>query len=306
MQSESFRTYLKRTLNQSGMMGKLIAINLSVFLFFFFLEIAGNLFARPELANSVKVFFIAPGNPAELFFKPWAIITQLFTHADFMHLAFNMLMLYFVSHIFVLFFGERRLLSTYLFGGIFAYIFHVIAYYSFPSLAHSQTPSLLGASASVMAVFVAAAAFRPGHPVHLFGLIKVPLFVIAALYVFSDLASINNREADNIAHFAHLGGALFGVLSVLKISFLQRFMNWFDRWFFGLKRSGFSVKRKAKMKVFKGGGQEAVRKMSDDEFNTYKKEKEERINIILEKISKKGYDGLSKEEKEILFNESKR
>ena len=80
-------------------------------------------------------------------------------------------------------------------------------------------------------------------------------------------------------------------------------MNLFDKWIYSFKRPRFSFKRKPKMKVYQGGN---ARQMSDEEFNATKKQRQDRVDAILDKIAKKGYDGLSKEEKDFLFNESQR
>jgi membrane associated rhomboid family serine protease len=303
MERENISTLVKRLLRESGMIGKIIAVNVGFFLFFLILNVFEKLFGIPLLTLRVKYYFVAPGDPSELLYRPWAIITQLFTHGDFIHLLFNMVVFYFVAQIFVRFFGERRILTTYLLGGVFAYVFHVVAYYVFPGLTVTGAPPITGASASIMAVFIAAAVYQPGFKVNLFGVFPVSLVILGALYVISDLTGLGSN--DNVAHFAHLGGAVFGGLSVRNFSSNTNFMNRFDRWFYNIKWPNFSFKRKPKMKAYKNPGANA-RKMTDDEYNAAKTAHQKKIDAILEKISKKGYDGLSKAEKELLFNESKR
>ena len=301
MREESLREYLQRLVRQSGMTGRLILINTIFSVFFGVLFLIEKLFLINGLETHVKYYFSAPGDITQLIYRPWAILTQLFTHEGFWHYAFNMLMLYFSARIFVSFFGERRLLTTYLLGGIFAYLFHLAGYAFIPVFAQNAAPPIIGASGSIMAIFIAVCVYRPTYKLNLFGLLPVPLIVIAVLYIFADLNGLG--KSGTIAHLAHLGGALFGALSVINVNSPSNFMNRLDRLSSKIKRPKVSFKRKPKFKVYKGGG---AKHMTDEEYNFQKQKHQERVDAILEKISKKGYEGLTKEEKEILFNESKR
>lgn len=304
MQNENILQYIKQLVVRSGMVGKLIAVNTAVFLFFTLLQLIDTVAFDSGFANTLKSYFVAPGVLSELMYKPWSIITHLFTHADFGHFAFNMISLYFAGRIFTLFFSERRLLATYILGGIFAYIVHLVGHNLLPAFSGQVSPGVLGASASVFAIFVAAAAYRPSYIIHLFGIVRVPLFVIAALYILANLVGVG--DGSNVAHLAHLGGALFGALSIINANSSTNIMNRFDRFIFKLKLSKNPFKReksKPKMKAYR---QADARNMTDDQYNSQKQHNQERIDAILDKISKRGYDGLTKEEKQILFNESKR
>jgi len=306
MGQQNFLQYIVQTLKNSGMIGKILLINTVICIFFLFVQISENLFVKPGLYDDVMFYFAAPGNPADLANKPWSIITQMFTHYGFGHYFFNMLVFYFTARMFVQFFGERRLLSVYLIGGIFAYMCHIGAYLVFPVFAEHGAGPVVGASGSVMAIFMAIAFYRPGTKVLLFGLIPIPLILLAVGYILMDLTGIAEQKtdgSDRIAHFAHIGGAIFGILSVINYNSPKNFMNRFDKWIYSFKRPRFSFKRKPKMKVYQGGN---ARNMTDEEFNASKKQRQERVDAILDKIAKKGYDGLSKEEKDFLFNESQR
>lgn len=304
---QNFIQQIKFAYKRSGVIGQLIAVSLVVHLIFGLGYVVESMFIHPDIIKSgapsaSEIFkgkwLAAPGNPELLLYKPWTLITQLFTHGDFMHLAFNMIGLYFTSSIFVQFFGEKRLVSTYFLAGIFAYLFHIGCYYLIPAFKVEVVNGLVGASGSIMAIFTAIAIYKPSFKVMLFGVIKMPLILIAAIYIFIDLRSA--FSPDGIAHLAHIGGAVFGAVSVINVNSSKNFMNRFDKWFSKIKWPSF--KRKPKMKVYKS----AAKEMTDEEYNKARRDHQLRVDAILDKISKKGYEGLSKEEKEILFNESKR
>ena len=304
MAQQNFFQYIVQSIKNSGLIGRIMAINGAIFLFFLILWLVERLFVQPGLRERVLYYFVAPGDPAELAHKPWSVITQMFTHYDLGHFLFNMLMFFFCARLFVQFFGERRLLTVYLLGGIFAYLCHLGAYYVFPVFAEDVASSVLGASGAIMAIFIATALYRPSFKVLFFGVIPVPLIVLAVLYLLADLSGIAapKAEGDNTAYFAHLGGALFGALSIIKIHSHRNILNRLENWVYSFKLPRF--RRKTKMKAYKGGGE--ARYMSDEEFNASKKQRQERVDAILDKISKKGYEGLTKEEKDFLFNESQR
>jgi membrane associated rhomboid family serine protease len=317
MQEEGVWAYLKRTIQQSGMIGKLIAVNLGVAILVGGIYVVGALFKInypspiPGLTYQLGDIFVnylaAPVDPSELIYKPWSLISQLFAHGGFLHLLFNMIILFFAGRMFVQFFGGKRLLTTYLAGGVFAYFVHVIAFYSFPLFAGENATSILGASGAIYAIFTAIVIHRPTLKVQLFLIpINIPIFLVFVLFIFTDLAGLVQAESGvsaehQTAYFAHIGGAIFGALSIININSPKSFMNRLERFFSKLKWPSF--KRKPKMKIHEGG---SARTMTDDEYNAASKDHQDRIDTILDKISKKGYEGLTQEEKDILFNESKR
>ena len=300
MEKQGVFEYLKSVFKRNGMLGKLILINAIVFAVIQILYfVQGGPDPQGNGVFETTVHYLAgPGHPEDLMYRPWGVITQMFTHYEFMHFLFNMIFLFYVSQIMVQLLGERRLLSTYLLGGIFAYVAHVALYYTIPSFAADGVSDVVGASGSLMAVFCAVAFHRPKLTIYFFGVIKMPIIVLAILYVAVDLLSVG--ASDGVAHFAHLGGALFGALSIINVNSPKNFMNRFDKF---LSKLGGLFRRKPKMKIYE---QEEVQKMDDDTYRSEKVANQERVDAILDKISKKGYEGLTKEEKEILFNESKR
>jgi membrane associated rhomboid family serine protease len=299
MQEQNFFEYLKNLYHRWGMVGKLIALNLGLFLIVGLLGVISFLFKIEGFREDVVLMLAGPGNPVDIIFKPWTLITQLFTHLSFFHFLFNMIMLFFAGRMFVQFFGEKRLLSTYLIGGIFGYITHVVCYYTIPVFQDLGSGVVLGASGAIYAIFAAVGFHRPNLTIHLFGLIRMPIILLVLIMILVDFFSMGAN--DGVAHLVHLGGAIFGALSIIKVDSPKNFMNRFERWMSKIKWPSF--KRKPKMKVYKDG---TVKEMSDDDYRDAKKAHQERVDAILDKISRKGYEGLTKKEKEILFNESKR
>ena len=307
MQNQSVIEYIKRLYKSSGAVGKLIAINVVVHFGFGIADTIERLFVHPELMESQidgavlglkSMWLAAPSDPALLLYKPWTLVTYMFVHLDFMHLLGNMLVLYFLGRLFVQFFGEKRILSTYVLAGLFAYFIHSSSFLLIPAYKLAGGGIVLGASGAVMGIFMATVFYKPMLKIHLFGLIQMPIIVLGLVYIIFDLRGL--AAGGNVAHLAHLGGGIFGALSIINVNSPKNFMNRLEKWFSNFKWPSFQ--RKPKMKVYKN----EARSMNDDEYNSSKQDHQLRVDAILDKISKKGYEGLSKEEKDILFNESKR
>ena len=211
--------------------------------------------------------------------KPWTLLTYSFLHADFVHLLFNMLMLYFIGQLFQTFFNKFQLLAVYFFGGIFAGIFYLILSY------------ILN-----MALLFAITTYRPNMNVRLLLIGNVKIWYIAAFFVFLDLVQIPVSNAGG--HITHLGGALFGFI---YIQFLNSGFD-FGKFFVWLTEL-FSPNKK---KYTKFKNVYTNKKKSETHTKNTSNSKDEvqiKIDVILDKISKSGYESLSKEEKEFLFKQ---
>jgi membrane associated rhomboid family serine protease len=226
--------------------------------------------------------------------KPWGILTSIFSHFGLWHLIFNMLFLYFSGQLYEQIFDKRRLWQTYLFGGIAGGLLEIAAHYLFPSFQNTDNV-VVGASGSIMAIFTALAFHSPNIRVSLFGIMPVKIYFIAIFFLLNDLIGISN-QSDNVAHFAHLGGALFGLISIQSLHSKSNILNILAGFFDRMKKSVNSNKsqRSSKSK-FK----------TDEQYNLEKKIRQEKTDAILDKISKSGYESLTKEEKDFLFNQSK-
>ncbi|MFN8350548.1 MAG: rhomboid family intramembrane serine protease [Flavobacteriales bacterium] len=141
--------------------------------------------------------------------RPWTA-TYMFAHQGAWHIFFNMMMLWFSGQLFQNILGDQRLLGTYLLGGLSGLALYLAFYNLMPMYAGAGW--IVGASASVMAILVCIAAYRPQMIVHLILFGPVKLMYIAAVLVVLDLVFL--RDGDNSGgHIAHLGGALYGYMA---------------------------------------------------------------------------------------------
>jgi len=290
--SRNFIEEIKYQLSHGTMTNKLIIYNVFVFAIILVLNILNLTINQISLT---EYFFTLDTNLVGFIIKPWGIITSIFSHFEIWHLIFNMLFLYFSGQLFEQIFDKRRLWQTYIFGGISGGILEISAHYLFPSFQNSDQV-VVGASGSIMAIFTALAFHSPNIRVNLFGIFPVKIYLIAIFFLLNDLIGIDN-PSDNVAHFAHLGGAIFGLISIQSMHSSNNILSVLGSFFDRIKKMITSVKStksgKAKFKT-------------DEEYNLEKKRRQEKTDAILDKISKSGYESLTKEEKDFLFNQSKK
>ena len=295
MQGRNFLEELKHQLHAGTMTNRLIIVNVCVFLVIVLLKKGFLLFNIDPLISDNWIHQLLDLNSSLPAFirAPWGLITSIFTHEQFGHLLFNMLFLYFSGRFFEQYFTRKKLWLTYLFGGICGGLLELVANNVFPAMQGTNVV-ILGASGSIMAIFTALAFYQPHLQVNLFGIFPIRIYFLALFFLFKDL--INIGTDDQIAHFAHLGGALFGLLSIQNLHSSKNILNRIDG-FFSRFRTFFQVKKKVKTTT--------NRFKTDEEFNREKHLKQVKMDQILDKISKSGYDSLSKSEKDFLFNQSK-
>ncbi|MCB0402072.1 MAG: rhomboid family intramembrane serine protease [Flavobacteriales bacterium] len=299
MSNNPFIQDLKSQFTTKSALMKLILINVGMFVLLYVLGVVLYLFKIPD-GRIYGVFWMAvPADLNQLITKPWTLITYMFLHEKVWHIAFNMLILYFSGRIFTQFMSEKKLVATYLLGGWSGAFLFILFFNVFPVFRGILPISIaLGASASVMAILVAAATYVPNFLVRLMFIGNVKLKYIALLYIVADVISIPKSNPGG--HIAHLGGALFGFLMVMQLKKGRDLTAGFARFLDRLKKL-FSSQQKMKVVYSKTG-----KTRSDYEYNAQKKANQQKIDAILDKISKSGYDSLTKEEKAILFEQSKK
>ena len=284
--NRNFLSELKHELLKGKMTHRLIIINVAVFILIQVWLAIGRLGGASD--DIIYHIFTLDPNFTRLLYHPWGILTSIFSHFDFIHLLFNMVFLYFAGKIYEDIFDSKRLLITYIIGGIFGGIAEIAIQSIFFPLKESAL--VVGASGSIMAIFVAVAFHSPNMKVQLFGRFSIRLYFVALFFLIQDIIGIGKN--DGIAHFAHLGGAIFGVLSVQKSSLLNRIGKGFTSLFKG--KFGTSKKQQPKSR-FK----------SNEDYNQERREQQIQTDKILDKISKGGYESLTKQEKDFLFKQSK-
>ncbi|HZL76316.1 MAG TPA: rhomboid family intramembrane serine protease [Bacteroidales bacterium] len=285
---------IKSSFRKGSSVTRLIYINASVFLLISLVSIIGYLLKNQDIPSKTLDLLSVPSSLKSLAGRPWTLFTYMFTHKDIWHILFNMLWLYWFGRIFLEYLDQRKLVSVYLLGGLCGAVVYILAFNLFPAFKDVVDVSVaIGASASVMAVVVAIAAYVPDYTVQLFLLGKVKIKYLAlAIFV---LTSVMDFSVNSGGKLAHIGGALFGYLYTLNLKKghdIGRGINRIIDFFATL----FKPRKKLKVTYKKP--------VSDYDYNKIKTEHQEKINLILDKISKGGYDSLSKDEKDTLFKES--
>lgn len=294
----SFIDELKAMYRQSTFM-KLIFMNVAVFLIIQIAIVFGRLgdseFGVAKILSSV---FAMPTSLSDYLQHPWTLITSMFAHFGFLHLFLNMLMLFFIGRIFEQIYDGRRLLYTYLLGGLAGGALEIVAHLIFPGL-YGQYTSVVGASGAVMALFILLGFSQPQMKVNLFGIFPIRLIWLAVVYIAIDFMRLGTN--DGVAHFAHLGGAIVGFVGSQNLHSTSNIINRFQRFCERVIKL-FQSRERTRLKVKRGP---EVRNMTDEEYNADAKQRQKEIDRILDKISKSGYESLSKREKDFLFNQSK-
>ncbi|MDF1673835.1 MAG: rhomboid family intramembrane serine protease [Vicingaceae bacterium] len=299
MSSNPFIADLKSQYKNGSALIKLILINVIVFVGINVIGLVMFLFNIPDGSSLLASWFALPADFSNILYKPWTLLTYMFLHEQFFHIFMNMLILYFGGRIFIQFLNEKKLVSTYLLGGLTGGLIYILAFNLFPVFENIKGISIaLGASASVMAVLIAAATYVPNFVVKLMFLGDVKLKYIALFYIVLDVISIPQGNAGG--HIAHIGGALFGFLYVQQLKKGNDFALGFSR-FLDMLKSLFKPKKKMKV-VYK----KTAKTRNDYEYNAQKKSNQAAVDAVLDKIKKSGYDSLTGAEKAILFDASKK
>ncbi|MBU3822630.1 rhomboid family intramembrane serine protease [Flavobacteriaceae bacterium XHP0103] len=282
---------IKDKLTRLNVLEKIIVVNVAVYFFGLILGLvldykSGVSLSWLELPSDFGAFIV----------KPWSIITYAFAHYDFFHILFNMLWLYIIGQWFLNMFSPKLALNVYFLGAICGGLLFMVGYNLFPNTFGKSY--LVGASASVRALLIFLCAYMPNREIRFFTIGLKFWYFGVAIVVFDVIGIFGPNAGGNLAH---LGGALLGYFYAKQLfkgndigKGFEKFMDAFVDFFKFSKKSPLKTVHKNKNKM---GG---YTKADFDEFNNQKK-----IDIILDKISKSGYDSLTAEEKEFLFRSGK-
>lgn len=305
----NFREKINYNYSLAGVTERLIAVNVGVFLLFILLGVLAFLFQTGSFVDFIKSWLILPRDPVVLLTRPWTIITYAFMHEGFWHILSNMIILYFSSRFFLTFYSPKRLLNYYFLGAIVGGIFFLLSYNLFPVFQNDRTYTLAGASAAVMAILIGAATHSPNMGIRIF-MFTIKLWWIAAFFVLRDLVSIPVGNAGG--HIAHLGGAALGFIYSTQLDKGRDIGAWFENTmdfivslFQPSSRKNAPFKKVYRNKAKPQGRRGPFQSTGGNTANQEAVDKQKIIDEILDKISKSGYESLSKKEKDFLFNAGK-
>lgn len=271
----SFISDLKRNFEQQGRLTQLIVINIAIFIT---VNLVGNL-SHLDLTE----YLAMPLNGQHFLFRFWTMFSYMFTHVALMHLFWNLINFYFMAQIFFTLFNEKKLLYVYIMSGLCGGALVLLAGISFPNYFGYST--LVGASAAVLGVGAVMAIYSPNFRISLFGVFEMRYGIYFFLiFVITSLLDLKENTGGKIAH---IGGTAFGLLY------------------------GYLLKNGKDLLEFKFAPKPKLKVVSrNSETNAHapfsRENDEERMNLLLDKIAKSGYDSLSKSEKDELFKLSQK
>ena len=295
-----------QSFRRGSVLTRLIYINIAVFvaagLGFVIFRLATprvSLSSLQDLYNlQVMKYLMVPSLPGQLLLRPWTLVTYMFTHFNFLHLLFNILTFYWFGQIFLRYLTGRQLVSTYLTGGIAGAVFYILLLNLVPGLQESLGSSMLGASASIMAVVVAITFIAPDFTLNLMFIGEVKLKYITLAFFVLDVLMIASYNAGG--HIAHLGGALYGYWFYVRYRKGKDAGKWLNQF---LESVAGLFRPRTRLNVTY---RKNARYIKDEDYNRNRKSEQKEIDRILDKIAKGGYDSLTREEKETLFQASDR
>lgn len=251
-----------------------LIINITIFLIANLLVHATNLGGGGDGAwMIVRTIMCLPGEFNQFLSHFWTLGTYMFFHLDVRHVLGNMLWLYFLGRIFSDLLGSKRMATVYLLGGLSGGVLYLLLAPLIPGGEHAY---LMGASGSVMAIVAGVATHAPNYRIYPFG---IPMKLKWLAVISFALTTLIDMSANTGGKVAHVGGALFGILWALNLK---------TEWLTGI------FKPKSKLNVVH------KRRVSDFEYNEQKRGVRSRVDEILDKISRSGYDSLTREEKDFL------
>jgi len=272
---------------------QLIVINIAIFLLMIVLRLIIPNNTDPAAFNfhALLSWIALPLNALDFIYKPYTIISYQFIHVYPFHLLGNMVLLYFFGNILENYIGNKKTLSLYLFGGIMGAFVSMLICTFIPN-ADSSIP-LVGASASVSAIAVAAAAMNPRHTIRMMFVGDVQIYILVLIFLVINIFSVSNY-LNLSGSLSHIGGAIMGYIFIEQYKKGNDLSKWLNQFIDKLKQ-GFQ-KRKLKVSYINTSKNENAKDL---------KLKNEKIELILSKIKRSGYDSLSKEEKDYLFQYDK-
>lgn len=283
---------------------QIIIINGIIFVLLIILNLLRGIGGVGVVAQIISDQFALPSQFSEFIFRPWTLLTYSFAHSTsgIMHILFNMLNLYWFGKLIVEYLGNQKLINLYVLGAMFGGVIYLLVYNLAPGLS-DQYARMIGASGAVYAIMVAAATLLPEYTFYLMFLGPVKIKYIA---LFGIVISLLGLQGYNVGgNLAHLGGAAIGYFYIKQLQkgtdwgyWIAGVMNFFKSFF--KKQPPIKVTHKKSKTSSRGFSRSTPTKSTATNIVD-----QVEIDRILDKISQSGYDSLSKEEKQKLFNASK-
>lgn len=273
----SFIQNIKHELQRHSKLTVLLIVNISIF---FIINISTGIFQSDFITLNMAL----PLNLNEFVFKFWTLFTYMFSHKDLGHVFYNMLLLYFSAQTFLSFLSEKKMVYVYIMSGLMGGIILLILSAIFPST--FEYSILFGASAAVLGIVTSLALYIPNLPISLFGIIEMKYKYYALLiFAVSTIIDFNINTGGKISHF---GGAFFGL-------------------FFGyMLKNGKDISELTFFNRTKSSTLKVIHSNKNAKAHEQSLSNQQTIDSLLDKISKNGYESLSKSEKELLFKLSQK
>jgi len=295
----------KFSLRTGNMVTKLVVVNFSVFVAIKLVYLALSLFTMGKAAGMYETmlqYLWLHADLSTLAWRFWGMVTHGFLHDSFWHLVHNLIGLYFFGTIVSDLIGDRRILPLYLWGVLVGAVTFVITAQVFLGVGAYA----LGASAAVMALGGAALILAPDYRISLFLLGGVKVKYIVLVLVLLDLVGIAGTYPAG-GHAAHIAGFAMGCFFVFQLRDgrdwaipINQFLGWCGKLFSSNARPKFQRPKNApSMRANFGGGK--GNRQSDSEISF-----QEKLDGILDKIKAQGYESLSQEEKDFLYEASQK
>jgi membrane associated rhomboid family serine protease len=303
---------VKREFQHGNMVTRLIIVNCAVFIVVILSKLILSVPGQGMdgyYSNFIHFFSMSSLTP-HLIRHPWGILTSAFLHEGFGHIFWNMLSFYWFGRIVGDLLGNHRILPIYLLGAIAGNLVYFLM--SFTAYGAVIGFYAYGASAAVMAMVAVAAYIAPDYIFNVLLIGPVKLKYVALVRVVIDLAAIAD-SSNTGGSFAHLGGLAFGLLFASQ---LQKGNDWgksitsffasFQNLFRPKPKSRMTFERGERAYAERGQKQSKTNKKGENTEGSSSTDTQARVDEILDKIKQKSYDSLTKEEKEFLFNASKK
>lgn len=300
---EDFRSEFNKPNNT---LVQLILINIVVFLVLLVAKVSLTMAQNMDIYYFIREQLMLPGQVQAFLYKPWTIFTYFFTHDEIFHILYNMLFLYWFGRLIDEYLGNRRLIGLYIMGGLAGGILYLAMYNLVPYFQNqSDTARMLGASAAAFSVAVGAATLLPNYTFHLlfFGAVRIK-YIVFFFIILSVAQSAGSNAGGNLAH---LGGALMGFFYVKLLqngTDLGRPIYWLADGWSNLLKPKPAVKVSYRQRS--NANTQASSYVSSSSSSSLSTPDQDEVDTILDKISRSGYESLTREEKQKLFRASQR